>query len=573
MSQTIDLPETSKALSSMEGFKLASRGLRGTISAELADDSTISVGDASHGLLKFHGTYEQYDRDTATSLKQAGHDKEWQFMVRARIPGGRITPSQYLVLDELADRYGNGTLRITTRQTFQFHAIAKRNLRATIAEIDNMLLTTMASCGDVVRNVVTTAAPIQDAVHRTLRETAEYLSSVLLPRSRAHHQIFVLGEDKGEEAEEEPLYGTTYLPRKFKIGLATADDNTVDVLSNDLGLIAEVTDGVVTGWIACVGGGHGMTHNKPQTYPRIASALCRVDHADLLRLVEAIIRTQRDHGDRTNRKRARLKYVVDDRGLDWVKARVEEHYGAPLQPVGALPTLSVPEHLGWHEQGDGKWWLGLPISAGRIEDVGSARVRTGLREAVRRFGVAPVLTPLQNILLSDVEAGQRMALETLLREHGLTFRDELTPIARWSMACVALPTCGLALSEAERSRVPIVAGIEGLLRQHGLEQERISVRITGCPNGCARPYEGDLGIVGRAPGAYAIFVGGDFEGTRLNFLLFERIKQAEITDKLAPIVSAWAAGRFAGEGFGDFCHRLGREALLAMTVPALLAAE
>jgi sulfite reductase (ferredoxin) len=396
---------------------------------------------------------------------------------------------------------------------------------------------------------------------------------VLLPRSRAHHQIFVLGEDRGDEAEDEPMYGPTYLPRKFKIGLAHPDDNTVDVLSNDLGLIAEVSDGVVTGWIACVGGGHGMTHNKPQTYPRIASALCRVDHADLLRLVEAIVKTQRDHGDRTNRKRARLKYVVDDYGLDWVKARVEEHYGAALEAPGPLPKLSVPEHLGWHEQGDGKWWLGLPISSGRIEDVGASRVRTGLREAVKQFGAAPVMTPLQNILLTNVEPSQKLGLETLLREHGVMFRDELTPIARWSMACVALPTCGLALSEAERSRVPIVAGIEGLLRQHGLEQERISVRITGCPNGCARPYEGDLGIVGRAPGAYAIFVGGDFEGTRLNFLLFERIKEAEITDRLAPIVAAWAAGREGSEGFGDFCHRLGREKLLALTAREMLAAE
>ena len=563
----------SQSLSAVEGFKSVSRGLRGTISAELADDTTISVGDASHSLLKFHGTYEQYDRDTATELKQAGHEKEWQFMVRARIPAGRVTPAQYLVLDELADRYGNGTLRITTRQTFQFHAVAKRNLRATIAEIDRILLTTMASCGDVVRNVVTTAAPVQDAVHQTLRETAQFLSETLLPRTKAHHQIFVLGEDRVEEAEDEPMYGPTYLPRKFKIGLAAPDDNTIDVLSNDLGLIAEVTDGVVTGWIACIGGGQGMTHNKPETYPRVATALCRVAPENLLRVVEAIIKTQRDHGNRSNRKRARLKYVVDDHGLDWVKARVEEYYGETLEAPGALPTLTVPDHLGWHEQGDGKWWLGLPISAGRIADVGTSRVRTGLREAVKQFGVSPVMTTLQNILLTNVEPGQRLGLETLLREHGVVFRDELTPVARWSMACVALPTCGLALSEAERSRVPIVAGIEGLLRQHGLEQERMSVRITGCPNGCARPYTGDLGIVGRAPGKYAVFVGGDFAGTRLNFLLFERITQPEITEKLAPIVAAWAAGRTPGEGFGDYCQRVGREALLSLTGPEMLAAD
>ena len=560
-------------LTALEGVKAASRGLRGSISAELADPTTISVGEGSHGLLKFHGSYEQYDRDTATALKQAGHDKEWQFMVRARIPGGRVTPAQYLALDELADRYGNGTLRITTRQTFQFHAIAKRDLRATIGAIDEMLLTTMASCGDVVRNVVTTAAPIQDAVHRTLRETAEYLSSVLLPRSKAHHQIFVLGEDQGDEAEDEPLYGPTYLPRKFKIGLTHPADNSIDVLSNDLGLIAEVTDAQVTGWILCIGGGQGMTHNKPQTYPRVASALCRVTPDQLLPVIEAIIKTQRDNGDRTNRKRARLKYVVDDHGMEWVKAQVEAHYGAPLQAPGPLPKLQVPEHLGWHEQGDGKWWLGLPISAGRIVDTATFRLRTALRQAVLQFGVTPVLTPLQNILLTEIEPGQRDALEAMLRDHGVTFRDDLTPVARWSMACVALPTCGLALSEAERSREPIVAGIEGLLRQHGLENERLSVRITGCPNGCARPYDGDIGIVGRAPGAYAIFVGGDFEGTRLNFLLHERIKQAEITERMAPLIAAWAAGRQASEGFGDYCQRQGREALLSLSAPTLIAAE
>jgi sulfite reductase (ferredoxin) len=562
-----------QALSALEGIKAASRGLRGTISSELADPNTISVGDSAHGLLKFHGTYEQYDRDTATALKQAGQDKEWQFMVRARIPAGRLTAAQYLVLDELADRFGNGTLRITTRQTFQFHGVAKRDLRATIAEIDRILLTTMASCGDVVRNVVATPAPVRDAVHATLHEQAAYLSATLLPRTRAHHQIFVLGEDSGEDAEDEPLYGPTYLPRKFKIGLAHPADNTIDVLTNDLGLIAEVRDGQVTGWIACIGGGHGMTHNKPQTYPRVATPVCRVDPPDLLRLIEAVIKTQRDHGDRGNRKRARLKYVVDDRGLPWVKARMEEHFGGPLEDPPALPKLEVPDLLGWHEQGDGRWWLGLPIPSGRIADTETARPRTGLREVVRRYGVTPVLTPQQDILLADIEPGDREAIETLLREHGVTFRDQVSPVARWALACVALPTCGLALSEAERVREPIVKVIETELRRHGLEGERLSVRITGCPNGCARPYSGDIGIVGRAPGAYAIFVGGDFEGTRLNFLLHERVREADLADHLAPPIAAWARDRHPGEGFGDFCHRVGRAALLDLPVRQLMAAD
>lgn len=560
-----------QALSPLEGVKASSRGLRGSILSELADPTTISVGEGSHGLLKFHGSYEQYDRDTATELKQAGHDKEWQFMVRARIPAGKLTPEQYLALDELADRYGNGTLRITTRQTFQFHAVAKRNLKATIAEIDNMLLTTMASCGDVVRNVTATPAPVRDAVHAGLHATAEFLSSVLLPRTQAHHQIFVLGEDAAEQAEDEPMYGPTFLPRKFKIGLIHPDDNTIDVLSNDLGLIAEITDGQITGWIACIGGGHGMTHNKPETYPRVASPVCRVDAADLLRLCEAIIKTQRDAGDRGNRKRARLKYVVDDRGLPWVKARIEEHYGAPLDEAPPLPKLQVPELLGWHAQGDGRLWLGLPIASGRIVDTDTARLRTGLREVVRRYRVVPVLTPQQDILLTDIAPGDRDAIEALLREHGATFREDITPVMAWALACVALPTCGLALSEAERVRGPLVSEIEGVLRSHGLENERLSVRITGCPNGCSRPYDGDIGIVGRAPGKYAIFVGGDFEGTRLSFLLHERIPGDAIGEHLAAPIAAWARDRTPGEGFGDFCNRLGRDALLALSAQRLAA--
>lgn len=560
-------------LSGLEAVKAASRGLRGSISADLSDPSTSFVSDSSHGLLKFHGTYEQYDRDTATALKQAGQEKDWQFMVRARIPAGRLTPTQYLLLDELADKYGNATLRITTRQTFQFHGVAKGNLRATIAEIDNMLLTTMAACGDVVRNVITTPAPIRDKVNTTLQDTAVHLARALLPRSQAHHQIFVLGEDPGEEGETEPLFGPTYLPRKFKIGLAHPADNTIDVLTNDLGLIAEVSDGEITGWIACVGGGHGMTHNKPQTYPRLATPVCRVDVGDVQRICEAVIMLARDFGNRSNRKRARLKYVVDDYGLPWVKARLEERFGGKLEDPPPLPTLEVPDLLGWHAQGDGRWWLGLPVPSGRIADTEGARLRTGLREVVRRYQVTPMLTPLQDILLADIRPEDRGPIEAVLREHGLRFRDDFTAVDRWALACVALPTCGLALAEAERVRGPLVAGIEAEFRRYGLENEKISIRITGCPNGCARPYNGDIGIVGRAPGAYALFVGGDFAGTRQNFLLHERVREADIADRFAPLIAAWAQDRAPDEGFGDFCHRLGREALLALPGPALIAAE
>jgi sulfite reductase (ferredoxin) len=556
-----------------DAVKAGSHGLRGTIAAELADQSTPQVSENAYNLLKFHGTYEQYDRDTATALKQAGREKDWQFMVRCRIPAGKLQASQYLALDELADRYGNGTLRITTRQTFQFHGVAKHDLRATIAEINAMLLTTMSACGDVVRNVITTAAPVRDAVHATLQDSAKMLGTALLPRSTAHHALFVRGEETTDEAEDDPLFGPTYLPRKFKIGLVAPSDNTIDVLANDLAFIAEVRDGRVTGWIICVGGGQGMTHNKPQTYPRVATPVARVDHADLLRAAQAVVALHRDFGNRKDRRRARLKYVVDDHGTAWVKARLEERFGGPLDDPPALPKLEIPDLLGWHEQGDGKWWLGVPVPSGRIVDTNEVRLRTALREAVQRFGLPPVMTPQQDILLTDIAASDRAVVEALLREHGVTFNEELTPVARWALACVALPTCGLALAEAERVRAPMVSAIETALRRYGLAGERISVRITGCPNGCARPYTGDIGIVGRMPGSYAIYVGGDFEGTRLSFQLHEKVREAEIADRLEPLFAAFAEDRQPGEGFGNFCARLGRAALLALGSPQRLAAE
>jgi sulfite reductase (ferredoxin) len=564
---------TEGSVSGIEGVKAASRGLRGDIAAELADASTPQVSEASYGLLKFHGTYEQHDRDTATALKQAGREKDWQFMVRVRIPAGRLTAAQYLALDHLADRHGNGTLRITTRQTIQFHGIAKRDLRQTIAAVDRTLLTTFATCGDVARNVMATAAPVRSGVHAMLEESARMLSAALLPRTRAHHAIFIAGEDDGAEGEEEPLYGRTFLPRKFKIGLAHPPDNSIDVLANDLGLIAEVQNDTITGWIVCIGGGHGMTHNKPRTYPRLATPIGRVGHADLLAAVEAVIKLSRDFGDRTDRKRARLKYVIDDGGLDWVKDRLAERFGRRMDEPPALPRLAIPDHLGWHEQGDGRWWLGLPVPSGRIADAGPVKLRAALRSVIARFGITPILTPQQDILLADVAAEDRGAIDRTLRSLGVAFAEDRSPLARWALACPALPTCGLALAEAERVREPMIGAIEAALARHGLGQERISVRITGCPNGCARPYAGDIGIVGRMPGHYALHVGGDFEGTRLSFKLHDKVAEAGIADALEPLFAGFAALRDGTEGFGDFCHRLGRDALLALPGTGTLAAE
>jgi len=553
--------------SAAEGFKAASRGLRGTLAEDLgATDAPGGLSDAAVTLLKFHGTYEQFDRDTATARKQAGQDKEWAFMVRVRAPAGRLTAAQWLALDALADRRADGTLRLTTRQGLQFHTVKRGNLKGAIADIENALLTTMAACGDVVRNVVTSPAPRRDALHQRLEQEAFALSSALLPRTRAHHQVF-LDEAEAGGPEEEPLYGTTYLPRKFKIALAHPSDNTPDVLANDLGFIAVTGGEGLTGWIVTIGGGMGMTHNKPATYPRLADPVALIGPDEVLEVAQAVVRLSRDNGDRSDRKHARLKYVVAEKGVPWVRDRLSRDLGRVLIPAPALPKLHVPELLGWHAQGDGRLWLGVPVPSGRIADTQRARLRTALRLAVERFGTNPIATPQQDVILSDIAPEDRAAIESLLRDHGVTLAEHLTPLARWSLSCTALPTCGQALTEGERAHAPLVAAMDAALARHGLAEERISLRLTGCPNGCARPYTGDIGVVGRTAELYSIFVGGDFEGTRLSFQLLDKVRAEAIVSTLDPLFGVFASHREAAEGFGDFCARIGMEAAREIVAP------
>ena len=556
-------PAAPAKLSGVERLKADSRHLRGRLAEELAAGGT-QVSEDGYNLLKFHGSYEQHDRDTATARKQRGEDKDYTFMLRVRMPGGRMTVAQYLALDGLADQYGNGSLRITTRQGIQFHGIIKDALKPTIAAINHTLLTTQAACGDVVRNVTTSPAPVRDAAHARIEDDTRMLSAALLPASRAYHQIF-LDEEAGDGADEhEPLYGDTYLPRKFKIGIALPHDNTIDVLTNDLGFVAVFEDEQLLGYNVAVGGGLGMTHNRASTFPRLADFIGSVGPDELLAASQAVIRLQRDHGDRGDRRRARLKYVVADRGVPWVEETLAGYFGRRLDPALPMPKLAVPELLGWHAQGDGLWWLGVPVPSGRIDDRDGVALRTALRELVRDHQLAPVMTPQQDVLLTDIAEADRDAVDAVLRRHGVTPNEALTPLARWALACPALPTCGLALTEAERVREPIVAHIGAALARHGLADERISLRITGCPNGCTRSYAGDIGLVGRVPGSYAIYVGGDFAGTRLSFRLFDRVPEAELGARLDPLFAAFAAGRRDGEGFGDFCDRTGSPALLAL---------
>jgi sulfite reductase (ferredoxin) len=552
------------SISKPEAIKQQSRQLRGHIARDLPD-TEVPFDKEGYALLKFHGVYQGYDRDTATELKQRGESKLWQFMVRVRIPGGRLTADQYLGLDEIAERWADGSLRITTRQSIQFHGVVKSGLKAAIAEVNQSLLTTLAACGDVVRTVTTVPAPIRDPVHDRLEADARRLSTSLLPQTGAYHEIWVDGEkwqDQAEGAEQpDPLYGERYLPRKFKIGLAIPEDNTIDVLTNDLAIVPLYEGDRLAGYDFLLGGGHGMTHNNPKTYPRLATPVAFVEPEDLLEAVAAVVRLHRDHGDRGNRRHARLKYVIAEHGEEWARARLCEYLGKELAPCRPLPALSVPDHLGWHEQGDGLFYLGIPVASGRIVDGAQSQIRTALREIVARFRCDPILMPSQDIILSEVGPGDRDAITVILSEHGVRLGEDMLPAERWALACPALPTCGLALTEAERVRDDIVAAIEASLAHHGLERERLSIRITGCPNGCARPYTGDIGIVGRMPGYYALFVGGDFEGTRLNTPIADKVALGEIGATFDPLFALYASDRIVGEGFGDFCHRVGLLAL------------
>jgi len=552
------------AISKPEAVKQQSRQLRGHIARDLAD-TTAPFDKEGYALLKFHGIYQGYDRDSATERKQRGEQKVWQFMVRARIPGGRLTADQYLALDAIADRHANGSLRITTREGIQFHGVVKAGLKSAIAEINASMLTTLAACGDVVRNVTTVPAPIRDDIHRRLEADARRLSTRMLPRTRAYHEIWVdcvpWEENEAVAQEPDPLYGERYLPRKFKMGLAIPEDNTIDVLTNDLAIVALFEGERLTGYNFLLGGGHGMTHYMPKTFPRLATPVAFIEPEDLLEAAAVVVRLHRDHGDRGNRRHARLKYVIAENGEDWARERLAEYLGKHLEPCREMPPFKVPDHLGWHEQGDGKLYLGVPVSSGRIVDDGQSRIRTALREIVARFRCDPILMPSQDIIISEIRPEDRGAIEAILRSHRVRLVEDMLPAERWTLACPALPSCGLALTEAERVRDDIVTAVEARLKNYGLEHERLSIRITGCPNGCARPYTGDIGIVGRMPGFYALFVGGDFEGTRLNTSLADKVPLSGIAEVLDPLFALFASARTNGEGFGDFCHRVGMPAL------------
>jgi sulfite reductase (ferredoxin) len=570
--QPLTQPTTPKR-SGVEVLKEQSRHLRGTVAETLNSDAP-KFSEDEFQLLKFHGVYQQDDRDERAAARQAARDKAWIMMIRAKIPGGALTADQYLRFDDLATRYADGTLRVTTRQCFQLHHVLKRNLKRTISEINDALITTLGACGDVERNLMACPAPDERVLAAEVQRYAHLLSDHTLPRTRAYHEIWINGEKvvSSEQPEEEPLYGDTYLPRKFKSGLAIEGDNCIDVYSQDVGMVAHEENGRLSGFTVLVGGGMGMTHGNAATHPRVADPICFVEPDALLDTFLTIIKIQRDHGNRANRKLARLKYLIDAWGVDAFRVEMERRLGCQLAPPRPLQWQGNPDHLGWHQQHDGRWFLGLWIENGRIADRHDMQRSTAFRELVARFRPEVRLTAQQNILFGGFEADERAAVEDLLRAHGVPLVEQIPPALRFALACPAIPTCGLALAEAERALPAVIRRIDGVLADLGLSDERLSVRMTGCPNGCARPYLGDIGFVGRTPGKYQVYVGGDFEGTRLNTLLADMVSVDDLATRLRPLFLLFREHRQPGEGFGNFCHRTGIEPLRILVADGEVAA-
>lgn len=546
-----------KKISKVETEKESSRYLRGTVREQLAQE-TSRFDDSVQNILKFHGIYQQDDRDMRQTLTREGKEKHYMFMIRTKIPGGRVTADQYLKMDDLADRFANGSLRITTRQDIQFHGVIKKDLHPTLRKLNQALLTTLGACGDIERNVVTCPAPLLDRTRAQVQEYARLISDDLLPKTKAYHEIWLNGEKvHTTEQEVEPLYGKTYLPRKFKTSLAFPGDNCVDIYAHDIGLVAVLDQRNLAGFNVLVGGGMGMTHKRPETHPLLAKPLGYINKERILPVVEAIVRVQRDFGNRENRMRARMKYLIEERGMGWFYGEVKRHTGFDLEPERRMIWEETPDHLGWHEMGDGRLFCGLFVANGRIQDGNGAGLKSGFRKIVEAYRPEVRFTPQQNILFAGIPRARKEEFEGILRDFSIRQDAEIPAIERWSMACPALPTCGLAITEGERSLPGIIQELEKELIRLGLEEEKITVRMTGCPNGCARPYTSEIGLVGIGLNTYALFLGGDFDGTRLNRMILERVKENDIVRVLVPVFEIFKTSRLSGERFGDFCHRLG----------------
>jgi len=539
-----------------EGIKARSHALRGTIAEGLGNVVTGALADDDTQLTKFHGIYQQDDRDLRAERGRKRMEPALSFMARLRIPGGRVSPTQWLQLNEIARERANGTIRLTTRQTVQFHGIIKGNLAPAISAMNDALLDTIAACGDVNRNVICTSNPHASPAHAEALALAKRLSDDLLPKSRAWHELW-LGEERvaGGEPEEEPLYGTTYLPRKFKIAIAVPPQNDVDVFAHDLGLIAIEQDGAVIGYDVSVGGGMGMTHGEPDTFPRTGDIIgfCMPDQA--VAVADAVIRVQRDNGDRSVRKHARLKYTIERMGLDAFRAAVEQHLGYKLAPAHGAAFTGTGDRLGWSQSPDQTWQYGLFVENGRVHDLPDRHLLSGLRAVANVHRGELVMTANQNLIIAGVAPEDKAGIDALLQQHGL--EEGASALRQASMACVALPTCGLALAESERYLPSLITALDAVMDAVGLRDQPIVLRMTGCPNGCARPYLAEIAMVGRGPGRYNLYLGAAPNGTRLNKLYRRDLDHDGILAALTPLLHEYAGARLPGERFGDWVIRAG----------------
>lgn len=566
-------------LSKVEGIKEHSNFLREPVATEILEDTTHFSENAVQ-LLKFHGSYQQDNRDNRVK----GQEKDYQFMLRTRSPGGFIPAQLYLTLERLSEEYGNRTLRITTRQGFQVHGVLKKNLKTVISAIVKNMGSTLGACGDLNRNVMAPPAPFKNSPeYQYAWEYANKIADLLTPQTGAYYEIWLDGEKviTAEEApevkaarqkdingtifpdQEEPIYGEQYMPRKFKCSVTVPGDNSVDLYTHDVSLVVMTNkQGELQGFNVLAGGGLGRTHNKEETFARTADPIGYVDKEDIYDLMKAIVATQRDNGDRTQRRHARMKYLIHDWGVDKFRATVEGYFGKKIASFKRLPAWKYQDFLGWHEQGDGKLFLGISIDNGRVKDEGSFQLKTALRTIIEQFNLPMRLTPNQNLVLYEIEPSHKSAIEEILHQHGIiSDPQEIDPLVRYAMACPALPTCGLAITESERALPGIVDRIRVLLNKLGMGKEKFVIRMTGCPNGCARPYMAELGFVGSAPEAYQIWLGGTPNQTQLAQPYVEKQPIAELEDFLEPIFVYFKQNKRRKESFGEFCHRVGFDAL------------
>ncbi len=553
-----DLSQPLDKLGPDETLKANSDQLRGTIVQGLADEITAAVPGGDPKLMKFHGLYQQDNRDVRDERRRQRLEPDFSFMVRIRLPGGVCTPAQWLKLDAIARDYGNATLRLTTRQTFQLHEVRKHNLRAALQELHEVVLDTKAACGDDSRGVMCSVNPLLSRLHAEVYALAKTASDHAIPKTGAYREIWYEEERaKSDGSPEEPLYGRTYMPRKFKIGFVVPPVNDIDVYTQDLGFIAIASHGRLRGFNVAFGGGMGRTDQAPHTYPRLADVIGYAPVGKVLAVIDSTMSVQRDFGDRVDRNHARFKYTIDDKGLDWIKHEIEARQGFDFEPARPYLFTTNGDEIGWQQGKNGREHCTLFIENGRIANLQGARLMDGLRAVAQIHQGTFRLTPNQNLIVADIAPEERPAIEALLAEHGFDTGTTHSALRLNSMACVALPTCGLAMAEAERYLPDLLTKIETILAHHGLEREPITIRMSGCPNGCSRPYIGEIGLTGRAPGKYNLYLGGGFHGQRLNKMYLENVGESAILDALEKVLGHYARERGQGEHFGDFAIRAG----------------